>query len=92
MRVGFETARSRARKTLTIVSKSNAQRNGMVLWDEVGMEIAREFPDVKVDKMLVDAMTARMVLRPRSIDTVVASNLVCSVPFPFLGGLIGWEG
>lgn len=91
MRFGFETARRRPRKTLTIVSKSNAQRNGMVLWDEVGMEVAREFPDVKVDKMLVDAMTARMVLRPQSIDTVVASNLVCfPSPAPHsLGCLLG---
>lgn len=78
MRFAFETARTRPRKMLTIVSKSNAQRNGMVLWDEVAVEVGREFPDVKVDKMLVDAMTTRMVLKPGSIDTVVASNLVCS--------------
>lgn len=76
MRFAFETARSRPRKTLTVVSKSNAQRNGMVMWDEVAGEVGREFADVSVDKMLVDAMTTRMVLRPGSIDTVVASNLV----------------
>lgn len=76
MRFAFETARSRPRKVLTVVSKSNAQRNGMVLWDEVATEVGKEFADVKVDKMLVDAMTARMVLKPGSIDTVVASNLV----------------
>lgn len=77
MRFAFETARGRPRKKLTIVTKSNAQRNGMVMWDEVAMEVAKEFGDVSVDKMLVDAMTARMVLNPGSIDTVVASNLVC---------------
>lgn len=76
MRFAFETARSRPRKLLTIVTKSNAQRNGMVLWDEVAAEVAREFPDVTTDKMLVDAMTCRMVLKPESIDTIVATNLV----------------
>lgn len=76
MRFAFETARSRPRKMLTVVTKSNAQRNGMVLWDEVAAEVAKEFPDVTVDKMLVDAMTTRMVLKPESIDTIVATNLV----------------
>lgn len=80
MRFAFETARSRPRKLLTVVSKSNAQRNGMVLWDEVAAEVAKEFPDVTTDKMLVDAMTCRMVLKPESIDTIVASNLVSVSP------------
>ena len=89
MRFAFETARSRPRKLLTVVTKSNAQRNGMVLWDEVAKVVAEEFPDVTVDKMLVDAMTTRMVLKPESIDTVVATNLVflfLSSPF-FTSGL-----
>lgn len=77
MRFAFETARARPRKRITVVTKSNAQRNGMVLWDEVAAEVAGEFPDVECDKMLVDAMTTRMVLKPESLDTVVATNLVC---------------
>jgi isocitrate/isopropylmalate dehydrogenase len=76
IRFAFETAQQRPRKFLTVVTKSNAQRNGMVLWDEVALEVSRGFPDVKWDKMLVDAMTCRMVLDPKSIDTVVATNLV----------------
>lgn len=64
---------------MTVVTKSNAQRNGMVMWDEVAAEVAKEFPDVKWDKMLVDAMTCRMVLEPKSLDTIVATNLVSQI-------------
>src|SRR6185312_16219204 len=63
------------RKLLTVVTKSNAQRHGMVMWDEIAAEVAREFPDVTWDKMLVDAMTMRMTLKPASLDTIVATNL-----------------
>jgi isocitrate/isopropylmalate dehydrogenase len=76
MRFAFETAQKRPRKHITMVTKSNAQRNGMVMWDEVAAEVAKDFPDVKCDKMLVDAMTCRMVLDPKSLDTIVATNLV----------------
>lgn len=72
----FETAQKRPRKLLTVVTKSNAQRNGMVLWDEVAAEVSAQFPDVTMDKMLVDAMTVRMVEKPETLDTIVATNLV----------------
>ena len=68
MRFAFRLAQGRPRKLLTVVTKSNAQRHGMVMWDEIAVEIAREFPDVTWDKMLVDAMTMRMVIKPQSID------------------------
>lgn len=63
------------RKKLTIVTKSNAQRHGMVMWDEVCRAVIRNYPELDIDWMLVDAMTTRMVLDPASIDTVLASNL-----------------
>ena len=66
MRFAFALARSRPRKLLTVVTKSNAQRHGMVMWDEIAAEVAREFPDVTWDKMLVDAMTMRMTLKPQT--------------------------
>ena len=76
MRFAFQVARERIKKHITVVTKSNAQRNGMVMWDEVAASVAKEFPDVKCDKMLVDAMTTRMVLKPETLDTIVATNLV----------------
>lgn len=75
MRFAFTLARSRPRKLLTVVTKSNAQRHGMVLWDEIAAQVSREFPDVTWDKMLVDAMTVRMTMNPASLDTIVATNL-----------------
>jgi tartrate dehydrogenase/decarboxylase/D-malate dehydrogenase len=75
MRFAFALAQSRPRKRLTVVTKSNAQRHALVMWDEVAAEVAAGFTDVACDKMLVDAMTMRMVMRPQSIDTVVATNL-----------------
>ena len=76
IRFAFEVAKGRPKKHLTVVTKSNAQRNGMVMWDAIAAEVGKDFPDVTVDKMLVDAMTVRMVLKPESLDTIVATNLV----------------
>ncbi len=75
MRFAFEIARARKQKKLTMVTKSNAQRFGLVLWDSVFAALAPEYPDVHTDRMLVDAMTVRMVNNPQSLDTIVATNL-----------------
>ena len=92
MRFAFETAKSRPRRKLTVVTKSNAQRNGMVLWDEVAVAIAKEYPEVEVDKMLVDAMTCRMTLQPESIDTIVATNLHADILSDLAAALAGSIG
>src|SRR4029450_5045235 len=92
MRFAFALARSRPRKLLTVVTKSNAQRHGMVMWDEIAAEVAREFPDVTWDKMLVDAMTMRMTLKPQTIDTVVATNLHADILSDLAAALAGSLG
>jgi tartrate dehydrogenase/decarboxylase/D-malate dehydrogenase len=92
MRVAFGIARSRPRRKLTVVTKSNAQRHGMVFWDEVAAAVAQEFPDVSWEKELVDAMAARMVRRPASIDTVVATNLHADILSDLAGALAGSLG
>jgi tartrate dehydrogenase/decarboxylase/D-malate dehydrogenase len=92
LRFAFSLARSRPRKLLTVVTKSNAQRHAMVMWDEIAAQVASEFPDVSWDKELVDAATARMITRPGSLDTIVASNLhadILSDLAAALGGSLG---
>ena len=64
----------------------------MVMWDEIAAEVAAEFPDVTWDKMLVDAMTMRMVLKPGSIDTVVATNLHADILSDLAAALAGSLG
>jgi len=92
MRFAFKLAQARPRKLLTVVTKSNAQRHAMVMWDEIAVQIAREFPDVTWDKMLVDAMTMRMVMKPQSIDTVVATNLHADILSDLAAALAGSLG
>jgi tartrate dehydrogenase/decarboxylase/D-malate dehydrogenase len=92
MRYAFKLAQSRPRKLLTVVTKSNAQRHGMVMWDEIAAEVAKEYPDVTWDKMLVDAMTVRMTLNPKSLDTIVATNLHADILSDLAGALAGSLG
>ena len=92
MRFAFDHARRRPRKLLTVVTKSNAQRHGMVFWDEIAAEVARDFPDVTWDKELVDAMTMRMVRKPASLDTIVATNLHADILSDLAAALAGSLG
>jgi len=91
-RFAFELASKRPRKLLTLVTKSNAQRHGMVLWDEIFYEVAKQFPGVTTDRILVDAMTTRMVLKPASLDTIVASNLHADILSDLAAALSGSLG
>ncbi|MFE1599264.1 tartrate dehydrogenase [Methylobacterium sp. ID0610] len=92
IRYAFQLAQSRPRKLLTVVTKSNAQRHAMVMWDEIAAEVAAEFPDVTWDKMLVDAMTMRMVMKPATLDTIVATNLHADILSDLAAALAGSLG
>lgn len=92
MRTAFAIAASRPRRLLTVVTKSNAQKHGMVFWDEIAAEVSRDFPTVVWEKELVDAMAARMVRKPRSIDTVVATNLHADILSDLAGAVAGSLG
>jgi tartrate dehydrogenase/decarboxylase/D-malate dehydrogenase len=92
MRFAFDLARARPRKKLTVVTKSNAQRHGMVMWDDVYDRVKDDYPDVAGDKMLVDAMTTRMVLKPETLDVVVATNLHADILSDLAAALAGSIG
>ena len=91
-RFAFELARGRRRKHLTLVTKSNAQRHGMVMWDEIFYEVARDFPDVETQRVLVDAVTTLMVLKPQTLDTFVATNLHADILSDLAAALSGSLG
>ena len=97
MKFAFETARERGSRKgkpakLCVVTKSNAQIHGLVLWDEVAAMVSKAFPDVEWEKMLVDAMTVRMTLHPETLDTIVATNLHADILSDLAAALAGSIG
>lgn len=91
-RFACELAMSRPRKRLTVVTKSNAQRHGMVFWDAVCREVLADFPALDVDFKLVDAMAALMVTRPAAFDTILATNLHADILSDLASALTGSLG
>lgn len=91
VRYAFEQARGR-RKIVANCTKSNALNYSMVFWDEVVADVHRDYPDVDVTSYLVDALAARMILRPESLDVVVASNLFGDILTDLGGALQGSLG
>ncbi|GAB97536.1 tartrate dehydrogenase/decarboxylase/D-malate dehydrogenase [Kineosphaera limosa] len=75
IRFAFDLARTRTNKKVSCVTKSNAQQYGFVMWDEIFARVAKDYPDVATEKVLVDAMAAKFVLHPEDLSVVVASNL-----------------
>jgi tartrate dehydrogenase/decarboxylase/D-malate dehydrogenase len=92
IRYAFALAASRPRRRLASVTKSNAQRYAMTLWDEVFEAVAAEYPGVTTERVLVDAMAARFVLKPESLDVVVASNLFADILTDLGGAVVGGLG
>jgi tartrate dehydrogenase/decarboxylase/D-malate dehydrogenase len=90
-RLAFETARGRRRR-LHLVTKSNAMRYGYPLWDEVVAEVAVDFPDVSWERVLVDAMAARLVQRPEELDVLLCSNLFGDILSDLTAALVGGLG
>ena len=92
MRYSFELAQRRPRKKLTSVTKSNACQYSMVLWDEIFAALATEYPDVTIEQWHVDAMSARFITHPETLDVVVASNLFGDILTDLGGALLGSLG
>jgi tartrate dehydrogenase/decarboxylase/D-malate dehydrogenase len=92
IRYAFELAARRPRKHLISSSKSNAQRHIFSFWDEIFTKTAEEYPMVKTERVLIDALCARFVLKPESIDVVVASNLHADILTDIGGAISGSLG
>jgi tartrate dehydrogenase/decarboxylase / D-malate dehydrogenase len=92
LRYAFDLARQRPRKHLTSITKSNAQRHSMVFWDEVFRVVAKDYPDVQTNSLLVDAACLNFVLRPERFDVVVASNLFGDILTDLSAALVGGLG
>jgi tartrate dehydrogenase/decarboxylase / D-malate dehydrogenase len=92
VRYAFEQAARRPRRLLASATKSNALRHSMVLWDEVVEEVARAYPNVTVRRYHVDALAARMVTHPESLDVIVASNLFGDILTDLGAAIVGSLG
>ncbi|HWP34503.1 MAG TPA: isocitrate/isopropylmalate dehydrogenase family protein [Thermodesulfobacteriota bacterium] len=92
VRYAFDHARAHGRRKVTSVTKSNAQRFGMVFWDRVFWEVAREYPDIQAESRLVDAAAMDVVRRPESFDVLVASNLFADILSDLVAAVTGGLG
>ncbi len=91
VRYSYQLAQSR-RKHLVSATKSNAQQHSMTFWDEIVNEVGEEYPEVKLERVLIDALSARFVLRPESLDVVVASNLFGDILTDLGAAIVGSMG
>lgn len=89
-RVAFETAQKRKR-VLHNIHKSNVLRSS-VLWNEVMMEVAADYPDVEVVHILVDAAATYLCLNPGQFDVMVMENMFGDILSDQAGGILGSLG
>jgi tartrate dehydrogenase/decarboxylase / D-malate dehydrogenase len=92
MRYGFELAKRQGRKKVTSVTKSNSMQHSNVFWDEVFAAVSHDYPEIVAEQCHVDAMAARMVRNPESLDVLVASNLFGDILSDLAGALQGSLG
>jgi tartrate dehydrogenase/decarboxylase/D-malate dehydrogenase len=88
----FEYAREKGRKKVTSVTKSNAQRYGMVLWDQIFKEVASRFPEICTESKLIDAACMDVVRNPMGYDVIVASNLFADILSDLTASVTGGMG
>lgn len=88
----FQYAREKGRKKVTSVTKSNAQRHGMVLWDRLFKEVASQFPEIQTESKLIDAACMDVVRNPTGYDVIVASNLFADILSDLTASVTGGMG
>lgn len=92
LKFAFEEARKRPRKRLTMATKSNAQRHGMVMWDDILDELQPSYKDIDVRREHIDALAMKFVLQPEEFDVIVASNLFGDILTDLSGAIVGGLG
>ncbi len=92
IRYAFEYARSHGRRRVTSATKSNALRHAMPFWDDVMHEVQDDYPDIEHDEILIDAMVARVLTHPDSLDVIVASNLFGDILSDLTAAAVGGLG
>jgi tartrate dehydrogenase/decarboxylase/D-malate dehydrogenase len=88
----FEYAKEQGRRKVTSVSKSNAQRYGMVLWDRIFREVASQFSEIQIESKLIDAACMDVVRNPKAYDVIVASNLFADILSDLTASVTGGMG
>lgn len=88
----FEYAREKGRKKVTSITKSNAQRYGMILWDRVFREVASRFPEIRTESKLIDAACMDVVRNPKGYDVIAASNLFADILSDLTASVTGGMG
>jgi tartrate dehydrogenase/decarboxylase/D-malate dehydrogenase len=92
IRYAFDLAQTRPRKKVTSVTKSNAQQYAMTLWDEIFVRVSLDYPEIATESILVDAMAAKLVLRPEAFDVIVGSNQFGDILSDLGGAIAGSLG
>lgn len=88
----FEYAREKKRKKVTSITKSNAQRYGMVLWDKIFKEVSSRYPEIRTESKLIDAACMDVVRNPKGYDVIVASNLFADILSDLTASVTGGMG
>jgi tartrate dehydrogenase/decarboxylase / D-malate dehydrogenase len=92
IRYAFEYARTHRRRRVTSATKSNALRHAMPFWDDVMHEVQIDYPDIEHDEILIDALVARVLTHPDSLDVIVASNLFGDILSDLTAAAVGGLG
>jgi isocitrate dehydrogenase (NAD+) len=88
----FDYARKHKRKKVTLVHKANILKMTNGLFLDVGREVAKRFPDIEFDDMIVDATAMKLVVQPERFDMIVTMNLFGDILSDLIAGLVGGLG
>lgn len=92
IRAAFEYAKKNDRKKLTLVHKANILKFTCGLFLEVGENIAKDYPEIEYEDLIVDNMAMQMVMRPEQFDVIVTTNLFGDILSDLASGLVGGLG